>query len=857
MNKPSLSQQIINSLGISLISIGVFTLGINYSLLHDDLENQFQQRIQSLNQTLVFATESLLDINDISIVQRIVQNYATLPEVIEVTILNPDGTILANAPKQLGKISYSLSDKNINKIVKQVNHNSREINFKTTINNQKVIVNILPFSSVLFEEFQSRGLAIIIIDLSIMHQEVYQIFLTSSLPMMTGTIMILILIGFLMKKNIIKPLEKLNQAVIESQKIDIFSTPKYLPNQEIYFLATTFKQIFQRRIKIELELKESEKREKKKSQELEKTIQELQITQVQLIETERIAQLNQELLESQSRYQAVVKQTSEGLVLIDANSKQIMEANEAFCHLLNYTQSEIVKLTIYDLSSLNSTETNHLFETLLGKKDNLFLEYILTKKDGSLIETEVNVSLITYRQKNIFCLSVRDITERKLTENLLHYQAFYDSLTNIPNRAFLNTKINEILEQSKENSLLFAVIFMDLDRFKVINDTLGHNIGDQLLQSCAQRIKNCLEKEDLIARWGGDEFIIIIPNFDNLEKVTQIANQILAIVKTPFQIENHQFYISSSMGIALYPQDGTNQDTLIKNADIALYQAKDKGRNNYQFYRPKMNEEASELLLLEGYLHKALANNELLLYYQPQINLNTGKIYGLEALIRWKHPELGLISPAKFIPLAEETGLILSIGEWVLKTACAQNKAWQKAGLPPVKISVNISPLQFQQTNLLEIINNILVETELESHWLELEITESSLMHNIDFAISLLGNIVKIGVNISMDDFGTGYSSLSYLKKFPFNTIKIDQSFVRDLKENSPDLGIIEAVVALGRNFNLNVIAEGVEKEYQLNILKKIGCHLIQGYLFSKPLPLEEATKFLEMNHKSCVITNI
>ncbi len=857
MNKPSLSQQIINSLGISLISIGVFTLGINYSLLHDDLENQFQQRIQSLNQTLVFATESLLDINDISIVQRIVQNYATLPEVIEVTILNPDGTIVATAPKELGKKPHSLSHEPINQILKEFNDNSREINFKTTINNQKVIVNILPFSSILFEEFQSRGLAIIIIDLSIMHQEVDQIFLTSSLPMMTGTIIILILIGFLMKKNIIKPLEKLNQAVKECQKIDIFSTPKYLPNQEIYFLATTFQQIFQQRIQIELELKESEKREKKKSQELEKTIQELQITQVQLIETERIAQLNQELLESQSRYQAVVKQTSEGLVLIDANSKQIMEANEAFCHLLNYTQSEIVKLTIYDLSSLNSTETNHLFETLLGKKDNLFLEYILTKKDGSFIETEVNVSLINYRHKNIFCLSVRDIAERKLTEKLLHYQAFYDSLTNIPNRAFLNTKINEILDQSKENSLLFAVMFMDLDRFKVINDTLGHNIGDQLLKSCAQRIKNCLEKEDIIARWGGDEFIIIIPNFDNLEKVTQIANEILAIVKTPFQIENHQFYISSSIGIALYPQDGHNQDTLIKNADIALYQAKDKGRNNYQFYRPQMNEEASELLLLESYLHQALANNELLLYYQPQINLNTGKIYGLEALIRWKHPELGLISPAKFIPLAEETGLIVYIGEWVLKTACAQNKAWQKAGLPPVKISVNISPLQFQQTNLLEIINNILVETELESHWLELEITESSLMHNIEFAISLLGNIVKIGVNISMDDFGTGYSSLSYLKKFPFNTIKIDQSFVRDLKENSPDLGIIEAVVALGRNFNLNVIAEGVEKEYQLNILKKIGCHLIQGYLFSKPLPLEEATKFLEMNHKSSFITNI
>jgi predicted signal transduction protein with EAL and GGDEF domain len=357
-----------------------------------------------------------------------------------------------------------------------------------------------------------------------------------------------------------------------------------------------------------------------------------------------------------------------------------------------------------------------------------------------------------------------------------------------------------------------------------------------------------LRDDYIVARWGGDEFTILLPNVTSMDEAAKIGQRILEALKPAFQIEDNQLHIKTSIGIAVYPRDGQDAETLLRNADAALYRTKQQGKNNYQFYTSTMNAEASEMLRLETLLHYALERREFVLYYQPQINIKTREICGIEALVRWQHPELGLVYPNKFIPLAEENGLIIPIGEWVLQTACSQNKAWQNAGLQPLRISVNLSSRQFQDKNLVSMVSRVLDRTELEPKWLELEITESSLMNNVKFARQALSELQEIGVNISMDDFGTGYSSLGYLKKFPFHTLKIDQSFVRDLKDNPKDIAIISAAITLGYGFNLRVIAEGVENQEQLELLRSLNCEEMQGYWFSRPLTAEEATKFLSLN---------
>jgi diguanylate cyclase (GGDEF)-like protein len=446
----------------------------------------------------------------------------------------------------------------------------------------------------------------------------------------------------------------------------------------------------------------------------------------------------------------------------------------------------------------------------------------------------------------MFCFFARDITERKKTEILLQYQAFHDLLTGLPNRNFFNRELAVALANAKAENRQLAVMFLDLDRFKNINDSLGHAFGDRILQLFSQRLQSCLREGDIVARWGGDEFTILLSSTESTEEAASISDRIFQILKYPFELEEQQIFVKSSIGIAVYPQDGENGETLLRNADAALYRSKEQGRNLYRFYRSTMNSEASALLKLENYLHRALEKEELLVHYQPQVNIITGKISGMEALLRWQHPELGLVSPGKFIPLAEETGLIIPLGEWVLKTACIQNKAWQIAGIAPLKISVNLSPRQFEQSNLVTKVEQILQETGLEAQWLELEVTETSLLQNVKFANLALEKLVNMGVHISIDDFGTGYSSLGYLKKFPFHTLKIDQLFVRELKNKAQDLAIISAIITLGQGFNLRVIAEGVEKKEQLELLRSLNCEEIQGYWFSPPLSSEKATEFLQ-----------
>ena len=427
--------------------------------------------------------------------------------------------------------------------------------------------------------------------------------------------------------------------------------------------------------------------------------------------------------------------------------------------------------------------------------------------------------------------------ERRRAEETAQHQAYHDPLTDLPNRVMFNDRLTLALAHASRHRKMLAVLLVDLDRFKTIIDTLGHAMGDRLLRGVAERLHECLENGDTLARQGGDEFVILLPQVNRADKAVKLAQRMLEALKPSFHFGSHELHITTSIGIALYPYDGEDTDTLLKNADTALYRAKEQGRNNYQLYTPAMNARAFERLALENSLRKALERREFLLHYQPQVQLLSGQITGTEALLRWQHPDLGLVYPAEFIPLAEETGLIVSLGEWVMRTACVQNQAWQRAGLPPMTVAVNLSARQFQHHDLVETVQRILKETEMAAQWLELEITESIAMQNADYTIVVLRELKDMGIQISMDDFGTGYSSLSYLKKFPIDTLKIDQSFVRDLNSDPSDAAIAKAVIVLAHSLKLKVIAEGVETQEQKNFLREHGCDVTQGYLFSNPLP--------------------
>nr|WP_255552712.1 EAL domain-containing protein [[Phormidium] sp. ETS-05] len=437
--------------------------------------------------------------------------------------------------------------------------------------------------------------------------------------------------------------------------------------------------------------------------------------------------------------------------------------------------------------------------------------------------------------------SIRDITEGKQAEAKITTLAFYDHLTGLPNRVEYDRLAAAAMAAAGK---MMAVMFLDLDRFKTINDTLGHTVGDELLQKVAARIRTCLRPGDTLARWGGDEFTLLLPQINSPRDATDIAEHILAAFKSAFDVEGQALHVSTSIGIAIYPNDGKDMPTLMRNADAALYRAKEQ-RCAYQLYQPAINSQASHLLALENDLHSALAGNQFVVYYQPQVDIETMAVTGMEALVRWEHPEFGLVSPATFIPLAEETGLIVPIGEWVLRVACEQAKVWQEAGLAKIRMGVNLSARQFEQPDLVEMVARVLAETGLEPCFLELEITETIAMRNMGLTKTVLRSLAQMGVHLSMDDFGTGYSSLNYLKNFPFHTLKLDRAFVRDLTVDRHDLAIASAIIALGLGLDLRVLAEGVETIEQLEVLRRLHCQQVQGFLFSKPKPAGEATQLL------------
>jgi diguanylate cyclase (GGDEF)-like protein/PAS domain S-box-containing protein len=431
----------------------------------------------------------------------------------------------------------------------------------------------------------------------------------------------------------------------------------------------------------------------------------------------------------------------------------------------------------------------------------------------------------------------------------LNYLAYYDVLTGLPSRTLFQDRLDQALTSANRHEGRLAVLLIDLDNFKNINDSLGHNAGDQLLKQLATRLANSLREGDTVARLGGDEFVSILVNVASEEDVTVVTQRILKLSAEPFTIDDHELFVTCSIGISLYPKDGEDAETLLKNADAALYSAKDKGRNNAQFCSAEMNVKALQRLTLENDLRQALKRQEFLLHYQPRVDLCSGEITGMEALVRWQHPEQGLVPPGSFIPAAEDSGLIVPLGTWVLHTACAQNKAWQAAGLKPVCVAVNLSARQFRQQDLVELVTRILRETGLDAAYLELELTESMIMHDVEATIATLTRLKAIGVKFSIDDFGTGYSSLSYLKRFPIDFLKIDQSFVRDLTTDPDDAAITKTIISMAHDLGHKVIAEGVETEEQKSFLQLHHCDEMQGYLFSRPVPAEICeAKFLALS---------
>jgi diguanylate cyclase (GGDEF)-like protein/PAS domain S-box-containing protein len=548
--------------------------------------------------------------------------------------------------------------------------------------------------------------------------------------------------------------------------------------------------------------------------------------------------------------QRALESSGNGIIITDClqPDNPIVYVNPAFERITGYSEAEALGRNCRFLrgDDRNQPGMPELREAIQGKQE---ARVVLRnyRKDGTLFWNELFVAPVRSDDGTVthFVGAQNDISEQKRAEENLLHMATHDALTGLPNRSLLQDRIGQAIGHAERMQREIAVLFLDLDRFKNINDSLGHAIGDTLISILAQRLRSAVRMVDTVARVGGDEFVVVLTDISQESDITQVLSALFAAINQPVLLDNHELSVSASIGITTYPRDGRDVTSLLKNADTAMYQAKEAGRNAFRFYTHEMNADAVNQLRLENDLRNAIKGNELMLYYQPQVEIETGHIVAAEALLRWKHPRQGLISPADFIPMAEETGLIVPIGEWVLRQVCAQQRSWIEAGRDPIVIAVNLSPRQFHQPNIVEMIVSVLRDYDLPSHLLELEITESSLMRNPEEAAILLGELSQLGFSLSVDDFGTGYSSLAYLKRFPLNALKIDRSFVSDIETNQDSSSIAGAVIALAHSLGLKVVAEGVEVNSQMDYLRDLQCDIAQGYLHGRPMPADELATFL------------
>lgn len=553
------------------------------------------------------------------------------------------------------------------------------------------------------------------------------------------------------------------------------------------------------------------------------------------------------LTESEERYR-LLAQYSTDLISRHTLDGMCLYASPACRTLLGLESEEMVGHPIMDFVHPDDVESVRDAQAELLSKPTYTTRYRIRRKDGAWIWFETTSRPIRSSETGsvveIIAVS-RDISERKEAEQRIEYQAYHDALTGLPNRMLFKDRLSVGIARANRKGVGLAVMFLDLDHFKIVNDTLGHTVGDRLLQGVSERLKESLREEDSVSRLGGDEFTLMVVDLGVEDDAVRIAQKVLDAIALPFRVDEHELFVTTSIGIALYPQDGTDPDTLLKNADSAMYRAKELGRSNYQLCTPAMNARAAERLSMEHGLHLALERNELELHYQPQVALDANRVVGMEALIRWRHPSRGLIGPAEFIPIAEDARLIFPIGDWVLREACARVKTFHDAGLGDLNVAVNLSARQFQQRELIRIVEKALADTGIDPRFVELEITESIAMQNTEWTISMLHDLRAMGISISMDDFGTGHSSLNYLKRFPIDIVKIDRSFIVDVAEGQRDAAIVEAMITMAHGLGMKVFAEGVETEAQRSFLSTRGCDVFQGYLFSHPLPDAELEQLL------------
>ena len=545
---------------------------------------------------------------------------------------------------------------------------------------------------------------------------------------------------------------------------------------------------------------------------------------------------------------SALEQTADSVIITDRNGV-IEYVNPGFEKTTGYSRDEALGQTprLVKSGKQGAGFYKKLWNTILA--GDVFSEvFVNRRKDGGLYYEEKTISPLKgpAGQVTHFVATGKDVTERMQTQERLQHMAQHDALTELPNRALFLDRLKQALARARWHKRLVAVLFVDMDRFKTINDTLGHEIGDKLLQALAERFSVSVREGDTVARFGGDEFVVLLDDVASEKDIGALAQKVIEMLAPPFEIGGQSLYITASIGVSLYPNDGEDSTTLLKNADIAMYRAKDLGKNTYQFYSADMSARAFERLTLESSLRHAIERNEFRLYYQPQIDSASGAILGVEALLRWQHPDFGLVAPAEFIPLLEETGLIVPVGDWVFRTACEQLCAWHAAGWPTLRMAVNLSPRQFQAAGLAIMVERGLATVGCDPGLIELEITENVLLRHAAATLDALDALRTLGVRLAIDDFGTGYSSLSYLRRYAIDTLKIDRSFVHDVPGDPDDSAIASAIIVMAQSLKLDVIAEGVETEAQRDFLRERGCHLMQGYLFSRPLPAEEIPRLLE-----------
>jgi len=556
---------------------------------------------------------------------------------------------------------------------------------------------------------------------------------------------------------------------------------------------------------------------------------------------QRLSDTRRRIERSEERHRLVVERTDQGILLAGATDRIIQDANPAFCLLVGRSVADLARTSIYHVLEGDRLALDEAIERCQREKR----EVSLLHRDGTRLIAEMTATSIPGETGDVQCFMFHDISLlRRFQADLLH-QATHDVLTGLPNRSLLNDRVERAIAGARRRADMVALLLIDLDHFKVVNDTMGHAVGDLLLQSVAARLRSFVRTSDTITRLGGDEFVILLTNIASMGDIITVAENFGTLLAVPIVIEERDYFVTASVGIAVFPDDGDTIDVLIKKADTAMYNAKESGRNGFQFFADEMNQKVNARLRVETQMRRALERDEMSLQFQPTLDLRTGMISGVEALARWANPTLGVVAPAEFIPVAEDAGLIARIGEWVLDRACRQTRAWHDMGHTSLRVSVNISTRQFIRPDFAERTARIVDGTGLAPQFVDLEITESALTHNVSETITILGRLKSLGLTISIDDFGTGYSSLNYLKRFPIDTLKIDKTFIDDAVDRHEDAAIVSAIIAMAHHMNLRVVAEGVEKAEQIEFLVRKGCEDIQGHLFCKPLDSDSLGDFL------------